>query len=109
MNTLTMFKQLFMAPAAVDVVLARNKSGGTVAEGAVVILDQTYTTASEVCFTTTTGADDKRVLGMAMASIANGAVGKILKGGFTAKLKAYDATGVSSIESDETKIYIVRK
>ena len=87
MNTLTMFKQLIMAPAAVDVVLARNKSGGTVAEGAVVILDQTYTTASEVCFTTTTGADDKRVLGMAMASIANGAVGKILKGGFTAKLK----------------------
>ncbi len=87
MNILTITKQLVKGPAAGSFVLARNKSAGTRYAGDVVVIDPSTSTASEVTYTTTTSADDKAVLGMVLETTARYAVGKVQRGGVTAKLK----------------------
>uniref|UniRef100_A0A6M3K1M8 Uncharacterized protein n=1 Tax=viral metagenome TaxID=1070528 RepID=A0A6M3K1M8_9ZZZZ len=94
MNTLMLKKQLVMAPGAGTYVLARNKSGGSVAAGNTVILSTAYTTSTEVAFITTTAANNKLVLGMALEAIGNGAVGKIQLSGVTAKLMVNGTTDI---------------
>jgi hypothetical protein len=55
-----------------------NKSGGSVAAGDVVVINS----ANDEAFTTTTTASDTHIVGVAMASIANNAVGPVLLDGY---------------------------
>lgn len=76
---------------------ARNISGATVAEGAVVVLDATSSNADVyLSFTTTTTQDDSAVFGVVLnGPVLNGAVGEILTQGFADKVLVDGTTDIA--------------
>ncbi len=88
-------RRLIWAQNAVETIYAHNKSSASVAPGDVVILDTADSTATEVAFATTTTADNKLVLGMAIENIANNAYGLIQTKGPTGILKVDGTTDIA--------------
>lgn len=65
-----------------------NKSGGSLSEGAVVIID----TTADDAFTTTTISQDKKIMGVVAETIANDAAGRVIINGYVPVLAADAAT-----------------
>ena len=94
-ETVKVGRKLLWAQNAIGTITAKNKSGGSVAPGDVVILDTTNSSATEVAFTTTSSADNKLVLGMSVENIANNGYGEIQREGPTSLLKVNGSTSIA--------------
>lgn len=71
-----------------------NNSGGDIAAGDVVVWDRANSTADQIYFKTTTGANDLDVLGVAVEAIISVAVGKIQIWGPISTLKVDGTTDI---------------
>ena len=94
-DTVKVDRKLRWSQNAIEIIYAHNKSSGTVAPGDIVILDTTNSTATEVAFTTTTTADNKLVLGMAIENMADGDYGQVQTKGPTDLLKVNGTTDIA--------------
>jgi len=88
-------RRLEWAQNSIEVIRAKNTSGGALSVGDVVVLDTTNSSATEVAFTTTTSANDKAVLGVLIEATASGAYGAVQTKGPTAVIKVSGTVAIA--------------
>lgn len=95
MDILNIDRKLVFVRNGASFIRARNKSGGGVAQGDVVIYDTTNSNTSEIACTTSASADDALIMGMCVNSAADGDLVDVQISGPTAFLKVNGTTDIS--------------